>query len=183
MQASWLNGKKIIIITGEVNSGKSSAAEEMICRFEACGMKAGGILCHGIFFGSVKSGFTGIDISTGKEYHLASGTYSEKFSLKQGRFYFDEKAFRYLNWLIIKQMDADVILIDEAGPLELNRQGFYSALKTCLTEFKGILMITTRISLVNDLTAAFNMKRENYMVLEIKPEQQKTSARILENFK
>ncbi len=167
MLESRLNGDKILIITGRINSGKTAAAGELILRLKASGKKTAGILCRGIFSGTRKTGFYGIDISTGKVFFLASDKPSDRFSLRQGRFYFNEKVLRHLNSLITKSPDNDVILIDEVGPLELRKQGFYSLLRYGLTQFNGKLIFTARRGIINEITRTFNLNREKYDLMEI----------------
>lgn len=158
---SWLNGKKILIITGKVNSGKSFKAEKIVQHFKHTGKNVNGFISRGIFSGLNKTGYNLVNISTGAEYHLASTSPKENFNLKQGSFYFNEEVFNYINDNAKENLTADIIALDEIGHLELQNKGFYPFFKICLKDFEGKLLIVVRNSLLESVLRKFRIHNDS----------------------
>ena len=161
---SWPNGKRILIITGKINSGKSSKLEKIIRQLNSAGKNIKGFITKGIFTDSCKIGYNLIDISTGAEYHLASISSKNNFILKQGRFYFNEAVFEEVNNKLIENFNGDVIVFDEIGHLELNKKGFYRSLNVCMKNFKGKLIIVVRGSLLENILSAFQIHNDDFIL-------------------
>ena len=158
---SWPNGKRILIITGKVNSGKSSKLEKIIHQLNSAGKNVNGFISRGIFSGSNKTGYNLVNISTGAEYHLASTSPKENFNLKQGSFYFNEEVFNYINDNAKENLTADIIALDEIGHLELQNKGFYPFFKICLKDFEGKLLIVVRNSLLESVLRKFRIHNDS----------------------
>ena len=161
---SWPNGKRILIITGKVNSGKSSKLEKIIRQLNSAGKNIKGFITKGIFTDSCKIGYNLIDISTGAEYRLASISPKDNFTLKQGRFYFNEAVFEKINEKIIQNFNGDVIVFDEIGHLEMKKKGFYRSLRVCLKDFKGKLIIVVRSSLLENILSEIQIYDDNIIL-------------------
>src|SRR3989339_126723 len=113
------SGKRFLIITGEVNSGKTSTVEKMISLLQTSGRGVGGVYSKGIFNNRGKSGFNMVDIKSGELIQIASINSDEKFMLKQGRFFFNPEVFDKYNKREDELSESDVVIVDEIGYLEL----------------------------------------------------------------
>ena len=161
-----LNGKGLLIISGEVNSGKTLTIEKLILLLQSTGKKVGGVYSKGIFRENIKIGFNIIDIKSGKVKHIASIAPQDNFILNQGRYYFDPDIFYEYNNKLINSLDADVIFIDEIGYLELKGKGFYPSVKNLLEYFSGKLVFVIRSIVLDEVLNKFNLDRKNIFVLE-----------------
>lgn len=161
---SWLNGKKVLIISGERNSGKSTKLERIITGLLKRGKNVKGVISKGYFSGKIKSNYDAVYISNGKVYQLASITESKKFNLKQGKYFFDEKVFDEINKLLKDDMICDVNVFDEISYLELNEKGFYPSLKHYLDNFEGQLIISIRNNLLQEVINKFQITADSVIL-------------------
>lgn len=165
---SWLNGnKRILIITGAVNSGKTTLANKIADEFKDFGFNVKGFLSKGIFSGEDKTGYKLINISTGDEYHLASINPGKKFKLRQGRLFFNEEVFETADKLLKHLSTDDIILLDEIGPLEIKEKGFYSSLKEILSSLNNKVILIVREKLIKDILTKFNLLRNEIDIIRI----------------
>lgn len=81
-----------------------------------------------------------------------------------GRFHFYNKAFDKANSIILDALEKSPpwLLIDEAGKLELEQKGFYTAILKAVAiyknkELQGNLLITVRDSLCDEVTRFFKL--------------------------
>lgn len=152
-----MSGKqlKIEIISGEVNSGKTTRLIQKINELNKQNYRIGGFISHPIYMGNTKSGYMVQDLSEDNFYHLIHNQQSEIFTIKQGRFFFNENLFKELNLKIKLLLDYDYLVIDEIGPLELNNKGFYDGLIYLLNNYKNNLILVTRNKLLMDVKNRF----------------------------
>ena len=71
--------------------------------------------------------------------------------LKAGHFCFNPEVFTWANAGLESSLDANLIIIDEYGPLERDGKGFYPAIVCLKKRFNGMLLISVRPGLVDDL--------------------------------
>ncbi len=135
--------KEIIIVTGKINSGKSTVALQIIDSFNKKGLTTAGITTKAEYNGGIKSRYYTVDLKSGERYLLASEDPMDT-DLFFGRFYFSVEAFEKASDILQRSMDADVILIDEIGPLEYSEKGYYKDLCLLTNEFAGILILVIR---------------------------------------
>ncbi len=159
--------KKILIITGEKNSGKSSKADEIVKFLQKSGKNVQGIISIGIFSGNDKTGYNAVDISTGKTFQLASVLSGEKFRLQQGKYYFNQDVFNLLNETLNRESTGDIIILDEVGYLELNEEGFYSSIENFLKKFKGKIILIVRESLLENTIDKFKIDPKEIELIKI----------------
>jgi nucleoside-triphosphatase THEP1 len=136
----------VTIVTGAVNAGKTARMRELFRQ----AAKADGILSEKIFD---KGGFCGyrlVHLRSGETKELAlleteyHGQFTEAWRL--GSFVFSAEAFRFgceLLERLCANPGAGSIFLDEAGPLELEGQGFAGVLPSLLRSGKE-LYITVR---------------------------------------
>ncbi|HMK04501.1 MAG TPA: nucleoside-triphosphatase [Ferruginibacter sp.] len=81
-----------------------------------------------------------------------------------GKFHFYTSAFEKANLILINAMQHDpaLLIIDEAGKLELDGKGFYNALERIIPFYdrkgRGRLLITVRDYLCEEVIRFFNMQ-------------------------
>ena len=115
--------EKIIIITGAVDSGKTTLAKQLIEDYQKKGKITGGIICEATKIGGKKTAYYAVDIASHNKILLASIDKIE-FGFKFRRFYFSHLGFEFAVKVIRKAINAHVIVLDEIGYLELEEKGF-----------------------------------------------------------
>jgi len=132
----------LIIITGDINIGKTTVCEKTIAKARNLGYSCGGILTHKIS----NSDIVIQDLLTGRKKTLVSpniecqGPRTIKYSFNPNGIQFGIQA-------IDRGISSDIILIDEIGHLELRGEGFINVLSLIKSgEFKnGIVVIQGKL--------------------------------------
>lgn len=158
------NYPKIIIITGDINSGKTSTIKKLVNFSKE---PIAGIISEGIFINNEKVGYKIIDIVTQKEELLISTT-PIKTDIKLGRFYFSLTGLEFGQNILFNIKNEKIVIIDELGFLELNKKGFFKPIKYLLKNFTGKLVLVIRYFLIQDITRLFNI--EQFLILDIRTE-------------
>jgi nucleoside-triphosphatase THEP1 len=124
-----LKKPQIIIITGEVHEGKTTFAKKIIANLIDQKIRLAGFLSLARFENGNRTGFDLIDLETNNAIELCSLKKKEG-SQNFGKYYFNNAAIKKgLDILNPDKLnDKQLIVIDEIGPLELNGQGWNSAL-------------------------------------------------------
>ncbi len=160
--------KKIKIgITGLPGAGKTHALRKVVEMLEAEGIKVGGMITDGIIEGGVKVGFMVQDLLTKEEGVLArTDMVSEIRFLDYG---IDMEALDGIGVAAIRRStyEADVIVIDEVGKLEVESKQFVEAVKEALEADKPLLLTLhkkSRNPLLQDIR-----RRDDVRILEVTP--------------
>lgn len=83
------------------------------------------------------------------------------------RFWHNPAGFSLLFERVSKQMDRDVIIIDEAGPLEMAGGGHSKLLNRLAEEYSGLLILAVRADLADTATNLWG--RDNYKIVKVTP--------------
>lgn len=143
---------EIYIITGEVNSGKSSWLLKNIAGLR----DAFGVIAEGIFIDSRKVGFVAIDIHSNQLMELArSDRKLDGFVI--GRYSFSAAAFDFAKSAISKGIGEHILVIDEIGKLELEGKGYTDLLHKALSSDTKKLFITIRKPLLGRVIEYFKI--------------------------
>jgi nucleoside-triphosphatase THEP1 len=143
--------KEIYILTGEINSGKTSLLKEAVSKKENY---------LGILQVMVNKKRLLYNISTKSYYDLEVEEKNDStFSI--GRFHFAKSVFFKAHDEILSQVQHhhDLIIIDEVGPLELQNSGHYDLIRLLLKlNVTKKLLFVTRSSLLDLVTHKFKIK-------------------------
>ena len=137
-----MSNHKIIILTGPIHSGKTSALTAYIKKFE----KVEGILCP--------------DIENGRNVHFLNTSIQKKIQVDDnfehkitiGKFHFDANVMTEISSYLesINIETADLIVVDEIGKLELKDEGFEPGLSALINNFKTSTSNTKLLVVVRD---------------------------------
>jgi nucleoside-triphosphatase THEP1 len=154
--------EKIIIITGTVNSGKSTLAQTLLHQWKERGKTVGGIKSTSEIDANShrKIAYYIQDIRGGDANRLATSTPKNGF-FKFRRFYFNPEAFRFAHEIFLDAMDSDYIIVDEIGYLELEKKGFYESVVDLLKMYSGTLILVIRENLLDEILNLLNLRRED----------------------
>ncbi|GAB4377798.1 MAG: hypothetical protein Kow0042_26040 [Calditrichia bacterium] len=97
------------------------------------------------------------NIRTGEKRLLASINPEFVSELNVGQFHFDPGTFAYAGRILKASMNADALVIDEYGPLEVEGKGLREAFDFALQHFRGYLFVSVRKSLLSHLKQRIRM--------------------------
>ena len=163
---------KVILVSGPRFSGKSRFVEQLLPKLREKGLKLTGFFQRGVFDdNNLKTGYNLVSAENGTAVPLA------RRAGPGSPWEFDETAFERAREMITG--GADVIIIDEAGPLELSGGGHARTLETALG-MKSLILIVVREELAESLRRWLSGERE-VTVLQFVPGAEETLAkRVLE---
>lgn len=149
--------KRLILITGEKNSGKTTFLTyflENVARKK--GYLPGGFLAEGIYRAGIKTGFDLVDLNNGHKKMLCTDI-PKKGWIQMGRFFFDPEGFRFGETLLTQlQKNACPVVVDEFGPLELSGKGWRHAIDRLLSREDLVLMMTVRKEILDGVINVFS---------------------------
>lgn len=112
---------RLILVTGLSGAGKTTWCSRLAKLAAEMGVEVSGILSPGIFKGDRKIGIGAKDLYTGEERQLARLRDGEEAELATPRWTFDLDTLEWANTTLAKSPTADLLIIDELGPLEFLR--------------------------------------------------------------
>ena len=150
--------KKVLIVTGTIGEGKTAWLAKLAGLLKEKRVRVGGILALRIVEEEVTTGYDVSDISTGIRTPFLRHTGSETIGVERFTVYEDgyEAGKRALH--PDSNGDKDVIIIDEAGPLELRGKGWSERLSWLLNENSAIMIIAIRKNLIKAVTERFGLE-------------------------
>jgi nucleoside-triphosphatase THEP1 len=151
-----MNERVFYILTGAIQTGKTTA----LARWSKDRSDVFGILTPVIggrrFF---------IDAHSRNQFEMEANE-SEYTFISIGRFKFSNKAFEKATQIISDSIGKGWLVIDEIGPLELNKQGFYGVTKKALENHSSQLLLVVREELVEKVRGLFDLKQCNVISVE-----------------
>ena len=151
-------GRKVHILTGEAGEGKTTFLVKLIDTLQEKGVTAGGILAPRILQGTTTTGYDVLDIGSGLRAPFLRLTNAEITGVE--RFTQIEEGYK----AGLKALDPDnnkvsnVIVIDEAGPLEMRGGGWAGRISELLNFNEWQIILVVRRSLVDEVIRKFGIK-------------------------
>jgi nucleoside-triphosphatase THEP1 len=139
---------KIILVVGAKDSGKTTYLEHLVKRAEIRGLSVTGFLSKGDLN---KETYYLENLKTNEKLVLASKISWKASTIKRGDYYFSPDTIHDGNQLLKDSRGADLIVLDEFGPLEYNGQGFREGFDFLLKGYSGIFCIAMRPSIYRRL--------------------------------
>jgi nucleoside-triphosphatase THEP1 len=149
----------VVILTGETGSGKTTRVGEVVQLLRQRGLRVGGIQAVGLVADDRRSGFDLVDLATGLtaplcRERLDTTTGNERW----GQFHFSEAGLAFgRQALTVSAHSADVVVIDEVGPLELAGGGWARSLDALVSSYPGRILLVARCSVVDAVKARWAM--------------------------
>jgi nucleoside-triphosphatase len=160
---------KNFLLTGRPGSGKSTIIQQLVANLKKQGVKVGGLFCPEIRGPSGRLGFKIIELMSGEERILAyvgqTGPKVGKYGVNLNNL--DEMSRKALETL----PQAEVVVIDEIGPMEVRSSLFCDFVRKCLDSNKPVLSAIhkrTESGFIGEIK-----RRKDVMIFEITPEKRK----------
>jgi len=157
----------VVLITGEIGSGKTTLITAISARMKASGIVAGGIIASAIYENEVKTGYKIRDVSLNKEMQL-SHIYDTEGLARVGKYFFIPEAIEFGRdaLSVERNRNSQIVLIDEIGAWELQGQGWATSLNELIINCDMPLILTVRKSFLELVTE--NWMFQNSLVIEAK---------------
>jgi nucleoside-triphosphatase THEP1 len=148
-----------VVVVGSKNSGKTAFLEVLVRNARKRGLRVAGFLSQGQWREGEKPDYFLVDLDRAHNYLLASETPHPSRPFFYGRYYFNPEIFEVGNRILKESSSADMLVLDEFGPLERTGKGFRSGFNYTLRHFQGILVLAVRPSLLFFVLKQFSKVR------------------------
>jgi nucleoside-triphosphatase len=129
----------IMIVTGAPGVGKTTALLRVAQALKERGMKVGGIVSRELKSNNIRIGFEFIDLATNDRNVLASTTGSGP---RVGKYFVNITGCRFAAERLTNAIrNSDIIICDEAGPMELKSKDFTDSIKNLLSIDKKVVVV------------------------------------------
>ncbi len=154
-------------ITGLPNSGKTQALLKVIAMLEEKELTVGGMLTKALIENKRRVGFSVIDWRTKESGVLAHVDFESKIAV--GRYKVDLEALEAVGVksIIEATEDAEIIIIDEIGKMEVESEAFVKAVRDAMEIDKPMILTLhkkSRNPLLQDIR-----RRDDVRILEVTP--------------
>jgi nucleoside-triphosphatase THEP1 len=166
------------IITGEINSGKTSELRRRIEEYRRRGMRVGGFITEAVWREGIKQAYYLRRLGTGERILLAERADSADVQASSGAsggvrearkapaeaeenaprtpgFVFHRESFALASEWLREARDADVLCIDELGPVELRGEGHWPVLARILEDRQELVETVVRSELLHEFVRRF----------------------------
>lgn len=157
----------IFLVTGRVQTGKTTFLTKLVELLRERGLSVGGFLCPGSFDSGKRSGFDLKNIETGVELPMAS---DREFSdwVKYRRFWFNPGAFlagkEWIRSSLVQE--PAVIVIDEVGPMELEGSGWLESIEFLQSSSVPVQLWSVRESLLEEVMQRWDIGPDHLIQID-----------------
>jgi iron complex transport system ATP-binding protein len=155
------NEHHIFLVTGGVQSGKTTFVSSLVERLRRDRLKVAGFLSQGIMKDGQRSGFTLVDLISGKQIPLASLNPQNGWTPFR-RFFFNPEAWEEAESMIRDGLleKPDLIVIDEVGPMELQGEGWSKILENLAAKRPVLQLWVVRKQCLQEVTDLWKIPQE-----------------------
>jgi len=147
----------VVLWTGPPHSGKTTAIGELVERVRSAGCSVAGILAPSIWQNGELTGFDIVDLARGQRTSLAGrGQVGREMT---GKFAFNASGLALGRAALTSPtaMTADLVVVDEFGPLELKGDGWRTPVDRLVARAAGVLLLVVRSALAESVGALYNI--------------------------
>jgi len=119
--------RQITVITGWREAGKTTFCQKVIQRSRLLGWQVAGLITPGRYVHGRRNGIQAISLQDGETRLLASNEEGELNGPRLGHWTFDAQTLAWGNQRLAEIRHTDLLVMDELGPLEFERQMGWTA--------------------------------------------------------
>ena len=171
------NLKRLIFLTGRPGVGKTSVLLRAVDILKAKGYKIGGMISREVRERGVRVGFEIVDFGTGRKGLLAHVNQPTGPRVSKYRVNLSDLNTIGASSILQAVKDADIIIVDEIGPMELFSSDFREAVMRGIKSKKpmiGTIHLRARDPLINSIKT-----EEDAEILEVTPENRRRLHTVL----
>lgn len=148
---------KIILITGDLESGKTNLCLELSQKAREAGLQVGGVISPAVFEGDRKTAIEVLDLKSGDRKRLAELGSLRQTSLETKRWSFFPEVVEWGNQMLEESVPCDLLIVDELGPLEFTRnEGWINGFSVLDSGEYQLAFVVIRPSLVEAASERWN---------------------------
>ncbi len=134
---------KILILSGEIQAGKTTLCGKIADLARDRGLELGGVISPPVYEQGRKTAIDVEDVRTGETRRLAVLRGREEAELTTRRWQFLPESVRWGNQILETAVPCGLLMVDELGPLELERGKGWTAGLTSLDsgQFQGAVVV------------------------------------------
>ncbi|MGB8953351.1 MAG: nucleoside-triphosphatase [Candidatus Aminicenantales bacterium] len=148
-------GNRIYILTGKVHSGKTTFVKKTVKELKEKGIAVEGFLSERMTGDEKGQGYDLIDLSREKPVPFIRTSGQPEWP-QIGPYFFDPRGLAEAQKIIRGSRRADLLVVDEVGPLELGGRGLWPALEGELFRPSKKILLVIRESLLKDFLSILN---------------------------
>lgn len=168
---------RIHLLTGEIQSGKTSLCLEVMEIARKAGVRLGGVISPGVFVSGEKTAIDLLDIRSGERRRLADGLGGRSSEISTKRWAFLPDTVTWGNQVLKTAVPCELLMIDELGPLEFHRgEGLVTGFGTVGTGDYRAALLVIRPSLLEEALSRWNVAR---IINLDDPDESLRSGRVL----
>lgn len=143
---------KIYLVSGEIESGKTRFCGEAAGHLKEKGWDTAGLLAPAVFEGGRKTAIEALDLRSGERRRLAdiNEPNSSLNGIQTKRWRFIPETLRWCNQVLKSAIPCDLLVVDELGPLELERnEGMLAGFEAIDSGLYRVSLVVVRPSLLD----------------------------------
>ena len=140
----------IYILTGSIHSGKTGFLKGVIQDLQERGRKIAGFLSMSIWDGDVCKGYDLHDLSTNATHPFIRKIGDDNWQ-RIGNYLFIPETLERAKDILQKTRDADLLVVDEVGPLELSGKGLWPVLEDVIGSSSVNYLLVVRENILEDV--------------------------------
>lgn len=142
-------GQLIFILSGQREVGKTTFLKHLLAAVPKDKIDCAGLLSPAVFENGQKTGIDLLDLRGGTLKKLASLRKNENDGLFTERWLFDAEVMRWGNEILAQATPCDLLIVDELGPIELERgQGWQAGITSLSTGTYRVGIVVIRPELL-----------------------------------
>ena len=135
---------QIVFVVGVKSAGKTAYLKWIAQHAQNSGKQVAGFLSIAKFSNGIKHTYYFENLKNGEQRLFASHKPVPSFTDHYGSYYFNPKVFAIAKRISEDNLQSDIFIFDEYGPLEVRGDGLHSALCYLLQNYCGTLFIAVR---------------------------------------
>lgn len=166
MEKDPVQHHNIFLVTGKVQSGKSAYVRDLVKEAETR-LRLSGFIASGTFRNNKRYSFNLVDIVSGESFLLGLRNNKEHW-IRHKEFYFDPETIRRGEQLIEEgiKKNADLIVLDELGPMELAGKGWANVIQKLEKNFDIAQVWVVRERILSEVKDRWHIPDKNIFSIE-----------------